>query len=264
MIGRSVLYWIAAAVLICCGRNEQAASTAPPLPKEIIDLGTLIAEETPRQFWGNRFLRDMGFEEPNSFRVIHWQYGPVSGSNAYFTLFNHGGPHVDAPNHVGVGPGLDAYPIDAFAGPLKVIDVSHLDPGRTVTVDTLKSQPISAGDVVVIYTGYTAPTSDTDLPETITLTYPAAEFLADIPIRAFGTDAFSVASITDQSPVESDNEVVQTVPIHHALLSRGIPAYEQLVNVSRLLGRQNMYFVGVPLNIKDADGMLVRPVALIY
>jgi kynurenine formamidase len=25
-----------------------------------------------------------------------------------------------------------------------------------------------------------------------------------------------------------------------------------------------MYFVGVPLNIKDGDGMMVRPVVLVY
>ena len=36
------------------------------------------------------------------------------------------------------------------------------------------------------------------------------------------------------------------------------------VNVDKLIGRDNTFFVGVPLNIKDANGMLVRPVAFIY
>jgi kynurenine formamidase len=40
--------------------------------------------------------------------------------------------------------------------------------------------------------------------------------------------------------------------------------YETLVNVDSLLEKSNMYFVGVPLNIKDGDGMLVRPVVLVY
>jgi kynurenine formamidase len=39
--------------------------------------------------------------------------------------------------------------------------------------------------------------------------------------------------------------------------------YEQLFNLDRLIGRENLYFVGVPLNIKDGDGMMVRPVALV-
>lgn len=254
---------IASLVLISCDRSGQVG-IATPTPTEIIDLGVVITADTPKQFWGARFLQDMGFDDLNSFEVIDWEFGPVSGSNAYYTLFNHGGPHVDAPNHVGVGPGLDAYPIESFMGPLKVFDASDLDSGRSVTVDMIRDITIDAGDVVIMYTDYAAPESDTDLPETIALTYEAAEYLATIPIRAFGTDAFSVASITDQTPVESDNEVIQTVPAHHALLSRGIPAYEQLVNVDKLLNRQNMYFIGVPLNIKDGDGMLVRPVVFVY
>ena len=235
-----------------------------PIPNEIIDLGVVITADTPKQFWGTRFLQDMGFDDLNSFDVINWEFGPVNGSNAYYTLFNHGGPHVDAPNHVGVGPGLDAYPIESFTGPLKVFDVSHLDSGRSVTLEMLRDVPINAGDIVIMYTHYTAPESESELPDNIALTYEAAEYLATIPIRAFGTDAFSVASLTDQTPVESDNRVIQAIPAHHALLSRGIPAYEQLVNVDKLLSKQNMYFVGVPLNIKDGDGMVVRPVVFIY
>lgn len=250
-------------VLISCSRSEQVA-VGTPLPREIIDLGVVITADMPRQFWGTRFLQDMGFNKLNSFEVVNWEFGPVNGSNAYYTLFNHGGPHVDAPNHVGVGPGLDAYPIESFTGPLKVFDVSHLDTGRNVTVDILRDVAIEAGDVVVMYTDYSAPESDTELPESIALTYEAAEYLAAIPVRAFGTDSFSVASITDDAPVNSDDKVIQTVPAHHALLSRGIPVYEQLVNVSQLLDKVNMYFVGVPLNIKDGDGMMVRPVVFVY
>ena len=250
--------------MVGCSNGIDKLNRPNPLPSEIIDLGVEITTDTPRQFWGNRFLQDMGFDSVNSFNVIRWEYGPVSGSNAYYTLFNHGGPHVDAPNHMGVGPGLDAYAVESFVGPVKAFDVSHLESGRTVTVDMLRSLPIAAGDIAIMYTGYAAPTSDSDLPETIALSYEAAEYLAELPIRAFGTDAFSVASITDQGPVAADDPVARAVPAHYALLSRGIPAYEQLVNVEKLLDKENMLFVGAPLNIKDGDGMLVRPVVLIF
>ena len=53
-------------------------------------------------------------------------------------------------------------------------------------------------------------------------------------------------------------------PVHHSFLSRGIPAYEQLFSVEKLLGKEDLYFVGPPLNIKDGDGMIVRPVVLVY
>jgi hypothetical protein len=175
--------------LVGCSDEINGPSQSLPLPTEIIDLGVEITADTPKQFWGNKFLSDMGFDGLNSFNVVHWEFGPVSGSNAYYTLFNHGGPHVDAPNHVGVGPGLDAYAVESFVGPVRAFDVSHLESGRTVTVDMVRSLPITPNDIVIMYTGYAAPTSDSDLPETIALSYEAAEYLATIPIRGFGTDS---------------------------------------------------------------------------
>ena len=48
--------------------------------------------------------------------------------DSYYTLFNHGGPHVDAPNHFGSpdNKSLDQFSISAFMGRLRVIDVSGL------------------------------------------------------------------------------------------------------------------------------------------
>ena len=126
---------------------------------------------------------------------------------------------------------------------------------------------VSRKDFVLIVTGYSPPETDDAFPENITLSWAAAEYLANVPVRAFGTDGFSVASLQDTTLVEAESEVARAVPIHHAFLSRGIPVYEQLFNVDGLLEKAptaSMYFVGVPLNIKDGDGMIVRPVALVY
>ena len=264
MKSRLVVSFLASCALAACVKSTDQLAADTPVPDQIIDLGTLITADTPKQFWGTRFLRDRNYYDPNSFNVIRWEYGPVAGSNAYYTLFNHGGPHVDAPSHVGLGGGLDAYPIDAFTGPLKVIDVSHLAIGRTVTIDMLESVSILPGDIVITYTEYRAPTDDNDLPEAIALNLEAAEYLASIPVRAFGTDAFNVESMTDQAPIISEDPIKRIIPGHHAFLSRGIPVYEQLVNIDKLVDLKNMYFVGVPLNIEMGDGMIVRPVVLVY
>jgi kynurenine formamidase len=234
------------------------------MPKEIIDLGTLITEDTPEIFWGKGLLKQMGFEDSNSFDVITWDFGPVAGSNSYFRLFNHGGPHVDAPNHVGLGLGVDSYSIDSFVGPLKVFDFSHLEIGRTITIEMVSNLGIAAGDVVIIHTGYLVGSKpDSEWWPCVAPTYEAAEYLADIPVRAFGTDC-GVESVADQSLVDTDNDIAKILPGHYPFLSRGIPLYETLVNVDSLLDKSNMYFVGVPLNIKDGDGMMVRPVVLVY
>jgi kynurenine formamidase len=40
--------------------------------------------------------------------------------------------------------------------------------------------------------------------------------------------------------------------------------YEQLFNVDKLIDKEMMFFVGVPVNISDGDGMIVRPVVFAF
>jgi kynurenine formamidase len=247
-----------------CSHDADTASARVPTPREIIDLGALVTENTPEEFWGKGLLKEMEFTESNRFDVLARTFGPLSVSNSYFRLFNHGGPHVDAPIHVGLGGGLDSYPVESFAGPLKVFDFSHLPIGRSITKEMLLELPIDEGDIVLTYTGYAVPESDDTWPEAIALDYEAAKYLAALPVRAIGTDAFNVESMTDLRPVDSDDEIAKIVPAHHAFLSKGIPVFEQLVNVDKLLGKKRMYFVGAPLNIENGDGMMVRPLVFIY
>jgi len=226
-------------------------------PSEVIDLGASVTEDLPQRMWGKAFLNQMNFTKQNEFNVIAWKFpvggDTIAGSNAYYTLFNHGGPHVDAPNHVGAGGGIDSYAVDAFSGPLKVFDVGEYAHGRSIPMSVFQGR-VTAGDIVVVLTRYAPPRTDDALPEVRTLTNEAADFLSGLPVRAFGTDAFSVEALSDPK-----------MPwIHHAFLSRGIPVYEQLLNVDKLLGKERMYFVGVPLNVKAGDGMMVRPVVFVY
>ncbi len=237
-------------------------------PQEVIDLGALVTEDLPQRVWGKAYLDANNLDRPNVFEIVKRTAeiggSSISASNAFYTLANHGGPHVDAPNHMGFEAGIDGYPIGAFSGPLKVFDVRGYPKGRTVPKTVFSESSIDRGDVVMIYTDYSPPQTDEAFPETITLTPAAAEYLATIPVGAIATDAFSVANLQDRTPVDSDDPAVKAVPIHHAFLSRGIPIYEQLFNVAQTLGKERMYFVGAPLNIRDGDGMIVRPVVFVY
>ena len=253
-------------VVLSCQR-KQVAEINTLIPTEIIDLGAVITEDLPYQIWGKDLMDMFGFEKANQFDVREWEFdfgnGKITGSNAYYTLFNHGGPHIDAPNHMDLGGGLDVYPIEKFVGPLKVFDVTSYPNGRTIPTEVFKDN-VNPGDVVMIYTGYVPPQSEKTPPELIVLSYEAAEYLAELPIKAFATDAFSVFCTDDEHPVESDNVTQRVGPIHFAFLSRSIPIYEELFNVDILLEKENMLFIGAPLNIKDGDGMQVRPVVLVY
>jgi kynurenine formamidase len=257
---RSLGYLCAIAILLVstlsCSRPSADADRRFS-PSEVIDLGATVTEDLPQRFWGKAFMKQMGFTRQNSFEVINWTFpaegGNISGSNAYYTLFNHGGPHVDAPNHVGAGGGVDSYPVQAFSGPVKIFDASSYQIGRSIPVEVFQGH-VAAGDIVLVFTRYVPPQTDEANPESRTLTHEAAEFLATLPVRAYGTDTFGVESLSDTK-----------VPwIHQSFLSHEIPVYEQLLNLDKLLGKEKMFFVGVPLNIKGGDGMMVRPVVFVY
>ena len=257
------------ALVLPASCNSSTSDRAPDFaPTEVIDLGTPVTEDINQRIAGKAFLSLNGTDRPNQFEVIAWTVeiggGSVSGSNSFYTLANHGGPHVDAPNHVGLAGGIDSYSIGAFSGPLKVFDVSDYPAGFSVPKTVFDGQGIDSGDVVMIFTDYQPPQDDESLPETVTLTRDASEYLASIPVRAFATDAFSIESLQDQAQVESSDLTAQVIPIHHSFLSRGIPVYEQLFNVESLLDKERMFFVGVPTNIRDGDGMIVRPVVFVY
>lgn len=257
------------AIVFLASCNSSTSDRSPDFaPTEVIDLGVQVTEDINQQMAGKAFLSLNGTDRPNQFEVITWTVeiggGSVSGSNSFYTVANHGGPHVDAPNHVGLEGGIDSYSITAYSGPLKVFDVSDYPKGFSVPKTVFDGQGIESGDVVMIYTDYQPPQDDERLPETVTLTRSASEYLASIPVRAFATDAFSIESLQDQAQVESNDLTAQVIPIHHSFLSRGIPVYEQLFNVKSLLDKERMFFVGVPTNILDGDGMIVRPVVFVY
>lgn len=242
---------------LSCSTPADDASARRFTPSEVIDLGALVTEDLPQRFWGKGFMTSQGFTRENSFEVVNWtmpaEGGTVSGSNAYYTLFNHGGPHIDAPSHMGVGGGVDSYSLEAFSGPVKIFDASSYPVGRSIPAPVFQGR-VEAGDIVLVFTRYVAPQSDEAVPQVRTLTEEAAEFLATVPVRAYGTDAWGIESLAN----------TKLPLIHHSFLSRGIPVYEELLNLERLLGRERMFFVGVPLNIRGGDGMIVRPVVFVY
>ena len=155
----------------------------PFMPSEVIDLGALVTEDLPERMWGKANLNQRGYTAPgytapNSFNVIPWtvelEGGNVSGSNAYYTLFNHGGPHVDAPNHYGFSGGVDSFPVEAFSGPVRVFDARGYSNGPSVPLGLFRGR-VDADDIVLIATGYSPPSPEQVTPEFPTLTDEAAE-----------------------------------------------------------------------------------------
>jgi kynurenine formamidase len=252
------------AVVACAGC--QPGSGPEWRSARVIDLGALVTETLPYEVWSQAQLAQFGFNDANTFEDVP-NLEPMYVVDSYYRLFNHGGPHVDAPNHVGSpeNKALDDFAPTAFIGPARVLDVSDLAQGSTISLETVMQAGFRKGEVAILYTGYELPGID-GAPVYSTLSAEAARYLAELPVHAFATDALSSDSVaTYQAAADRGmTRYADLLPVHHAFLTKDILIYEQLQHVDELLGLRDLFFVGVPLNIADGNGMIVRPVVFAF
>jgi arylformamidase len=92
----------------------------------------------------------------------------------------------------------------------------------------------------------------------------AVQYLAELPIKAFATDAWSIANPTRliELTAEGAQGYAEVAPEHHVLLTRGIPIVEALENVEELVDEQQFVFVAFPLKIADGNGSPTRTIPL--
>jgi arylformamidase len=253
-------------VFQACASSELVGARVPVVPRQIIDLSPMITEDLPVRVWGQKALKDFGFSETTQFRLIQ-ATDPLYVSNAYWTLMNHAGPHVDAPNHLERNAkGVDAYELTSLVGPIKLIDVRGTPTDQPIAITELDGRDIRLGDVVIMLTGYAAPGKSDEIPAYRALSKEAADYLAGIPVKAFGTDGLSVDSFQAlYAAIGAGKKGYEALaPVHHALLTQGIATIEQLTNLEALVGVERAVFVGLPLKVRDGDASPIRAAAFVY
>lgn len=82
-----------------CSAPHDPGADAAPIPSRIIDLTPTITVDQPLRTWGSKMLSDYGFRQTNEFEFVITR-DPLYVSNAYWTLFNHTGAHLDAWMHL--------------------------------------------------------------------------------------------------------------------------------------------------------------------
>lgn len=253
--------WVGLACFGCDAPEHPVIPAAPPIPTQVIDLSPVVTEDLPVRFWGHRVLSLFGFSDSTAFRHVEGE-NPFYYQDSYLTLFSHAGPHVDAPSHMERGgAGIDAFPLATFVGPLRVFDLRAGPVTEPIARSEFEGKGIQPGDVVVAFVGYEPPSGREDFPSFRYLSTEAAQYLAGIPVRLFGTDALSVDGAT-ASPGTMGYEA--NAPVHYAFLTHGIPVIEQLVNLEQALNAKNPIFVGLPLRVAGGNASPIRAAALVY
>ena len=253
-------------LLAACSSSDGVDQDTAPVPTRVIDLTLAITSDQPVRTWGRRMLTDFGFRETNDFEFVI-NRDPVYASNSYWTLFNHTGAHLDSPSHMIEGAQtIDVMPLESLIGKGRLLDFRHKGPSETISLDEIRGAAINPGEIALLLVGYGPPTGEQDLPAYPALSPEAADYLAQLPVQAIGTDGFSVESVARMYEAigngESGNEAI--TPIHYSFFRRNIPVFEVLTNLDELVGVDSFVFVGFPLKVEGSDGSPIRAAALIY
>jgi len=166
----------------------------------------------------------------------------------------HIGSHVDAPLHfVGGATDVASMPVESFFGPAVAIACPKAS-GQNIEVADLLGTDIRAGDIVLVHTGWEQRGNG---PEFFQDGWPgfsveAAKWLVARKIKAIGGDLPSV---------DNPAGVKAGAVVHKTFAAAGLPIFEALVNVKKLVGRRFMFF-GLPLRLVGCEASPIRAVAL--
>jgi kynurenine formamidase len=257
-----------ALLLVAC-----TAADTPPVAGASIPLGRLVdlthAFDSATVYWptapGFELEVDFAGETPGG-----WHYEANT-----FRSAEHGGTHLDAPNHFAAGQrSVDQVPLEQLIAPGVVIDITEAaaaDRDYLVSREDFarweaKHGPLPDGVIVLLRTGFASRWPDrvtymgTDArgPEAVPLLHfpgldpAAAEWLvAERRIAAIGIDTPSI-----------DRGQSADFRAHRILFARDIPAFENVADM-RELPAQGFHIVALPMKIAKGSGGPLRIVAIL-
>jgi len=238
---------------------------APVLDRErLVDLTHAFDQDTV--YWpGSR-----------SFELTRTAWGQDEAGHWYaaaeFCAAEHGGTHLDAPQHFAQdGRATDEIPLADLVGPARVVDVERqclAERDYLVSVDDLTRHEASEGrfapgSVVLIRTGWSRSWPDRkrylgsdDSEATAQLHFPgisaeAARLLADRRVALVGIDTASL-----------DHGPARDFPAHRVLAQAGVAGLENLTGLELLPARGAM-ILALPMKIAGGTGAPARVVALL-
>jgi kynurenine formamidase len=218
-----------------------------PRIERVIDLSILVDERT--QAYPGDPVPELAVAttiEREGFNLLHVRIGSQSGT------------HVDAPYHfISEGPVLEDTPLDRFAGPGVIVDVSDHGEHQPITWRDLAryEERLRPGAIVALHTGWSDRHLGTDRYfEHPFLEADACRRLLDLGIRTVAIDALNVdETIVDGEP---------TFPCHLEFLGAGGVFSENVTNLGAIDFPDPLIML-MPIRLGgDADGAPCRAVAL--
>ena len=220
---------VALVVLVWLAGCQSPSAPEPELqmPRSIVDLSPTISRDLAVRVVGEKTATLFGIPLSTPFET-HVSEEPFYVSMSVYTISNHVGTHYDPPSHViKGGASVESAPLDKFFGKARVLDFRSTPTGEPLLKSDFDGAGIEAGEIVIAFVGYDGPTDPDTFPSYTYLSGEAAEYLAEIPVKAFATDMPSLGSIAGYvAHIEEGKSGSENIaPEHYAFLSRDIPAY---------------------------------------
>lgn len=227
----------------------------------IIDLSVEITSNLPAQdaFPGNIYTQLVSHEESRKLGS-GVEGDPFTSTWNYIGMVEHIGTHVDAFYHMNPqGQSVDEMPLDLFFGKAVCFDITHIpERGKVTAADMEEAQKkcgiLVDGHIVLFASGL----HDKYFPDKKSLsvnaeiTPEAVQWLADHGSKMHGVEGPS-----------TDIMDLNLFPSHRKCRELGLSHYEWLTNLTKLIGKGEFQFYGIPLRLKKGSGSPVRAFAVV-
>jgi L-ribulose-5-phosphate 4-epimerase len=193
--------------------------------------------------------------DPPFRKTVHTSFDDAGICVSKIEMGAHIGTHVDAPLHVlKAGASVSQIPPWRFLGPAIALETLKM-PGEDIEPSDFEKAGVKPGDIVLFHTGWDARsgTSRFFQDEWPGISPAAVDALLSRSVKAVGLDSPSA---------DSPKAIAAGFASHKRLLEAGIPIFEALANLGRIVDRR-FFFIGLPLSIGQGEASPVRAVALL-
>ncbi|MFY0628941.1 MAG: cyclase family protein [Flavobacteriaceae bacterium] len=263
-----ILFSFFTALFVSCQKEQTSNQKLDLSNSKIVDISHSYSPETIYWVTAKEFKMDTVFQGRTDKGYYYSAYN--------FETAEHGGTHIDAPIHFAEGAKtVDQIPLKNLIGSAIKVDVSANalnNPDYLVTVDDLKaweekhSMQIPEGSIVLLQTGFS-----TYYPNKVKYMGTDERGEQAVELLHFpGLSPEAASWITENRKIHSIGIDTPSIDYgqstlfksHVILLSKNIPAFENLTNLE-LLPEKGFTIIALPMKIKGGSGSPLRIVALL-
>ena len=257
----------AALVLASCSQPAAEVPPADPFAGTWVDLTHTLDEDAV--FW------------PTAAGYAHEEVAHGDTPGGYFyssyniSMSEHGGTHLDAPEHFAEGrQTAEAIPLDSLIGPAAVIDVSEASAAdrdyRFTREDVLAWEetngPLPEGAIVLFRTGFDQYWPDRE--QYMGTALRGEEGVAELHFPGLSEDVAkmlaeerNIAAVGLDTPSLDYGQSTDFIA-HRILLDKNIPGFENVANLGELPAK-GAHVIALPTKIGKGSGAPLRIVALV-